>query len=153
MLAEIGELELGEACRCCGNEDLASVAGRGDACGSMDVVADVALVRQQRRARVQPGSHLNRARSERSRHRLGCDYGTGGCREREEEGVALRVDLDAALGSACLADRPAMLGQSFGVGIGSELVEQPRRALDVGEEERDRAGREIRAHSGMIVRC
>ena len=39
-----------------------------------------------------------------------------------------------------------MLGQRFGVGVGAELVEQPRRALDVGEEERDRAGREVGAH-------
>ena len=45
-----------------------------------------------------------------------------------------------------------MLGERLGVGVRAELVEQPRRALDVGEEERDRAGREIRAHSGMMVR-
>ena len=61
VLAEVGERELGEARRCCGNEHLAAVAGGGDARGSMDVVADVALVREQRRARVQPGSHADRA--------------------------------------------------------------------------------------------
>ena len=61
-------------------------------------------------------------------------------REGEEEGVALRVDLDAAVASARLADDAAVLGERLRVGLGAELVQQPRRALDVGEEEGDGAG-------------
>ena len=152
MLAEIDELELGEACSCCGNEDLASVAGRRDARGAMDVVADVALLGEQRRPGVEPGTHADRARGKRLRHGRGGREGARRRREREEERVALRIDLDSAAGHARLAYRPAVLGQSVGVGICAELMEQLRRPLHVGEEEGDRAGREIRAHSGMMVR-
>ena len=36
-----------------------------------------------------------------------------------------------------------MGGQGIGIGIGAEGVKQPGRALDVGEQEGDRAGREV----------
>ena len=72
----------------------------------------------------------------------------GRCREGEEEGVALRVDLDPALGGTRLADDTPMLGQRLRVGLGAELVQQLRRPLDVGEEEGDGAGRKLRPHRG-----
>ena len=68
-------------------------------------------------------------------------------REGEEEGVALRVDLDAALGGAGLPDHAPVLGERLRVPLGAELVQQPRRALDVGEEEGDGAGREVVSHA------
>ena len=68
-------------------------------------------------------------------------------REGEEEGVALRIDLDAALGGACLTDHSAVLGERLCVALGAELVQQPRRALDVREEEGDGAGREVVSHA------
>jgi hypothetical protein len=43
-----------------------------------------------------------------------------------------------------------MLGQQIGVAV-TELVQQPRRALDVGEEKGDSAGRKI-AHGPMMKR-
>jgi glucokinase len=48
----------------------------------------------------------------------------------------LRVHLDAVVRSEGLAQLVAMLGQGGGVGV-AELVQQPRRSLDVGEEEGD----------------
>ena len=68
-------------------------------------------------------------------------------REREEEGVTLRIDLDPALPGAGLADDAAVLGERIGVGLGAELVQELRRALDVGEEEGNGAGREVVAHA------
>ena len=152
VLAEIGQLELEQAGRGRRDEHLSTVAGSGDAGGTMDVVADVALFCQQRGARVQPRANPDRTGRERLRHRLGGRDGAGSRREDEEKCVALRVHFDAALLSTGLPDRPAMLRQGLGVCVRAELVEQLRRSLDVGEEERDRAGREIRAHSGMMLR-
>ena len=50
--------------------------------------------------------------------------------EREEEGVSLRVDLAAAASVQLLAQDPAMLAVHVAVAV-SELLEQPRRALNV----------------------
>ena len=47
-----------------------------------------------------------------------------------------------------VAQHAAVLGQHVGVAI-AELLEQLRRALDVGEEERDGAGREV-AHGSIV---
>ena len=67
--------------------------------------------------------------------------------EREEEGVSLRVDLDAALGRARLAHDPPVLGERLRVGLCAELAQELRRSLDVGEEEGDGAGREVVSHA------
>ena len=71
-------------------------------------------------------------------------------RKGEEEGVALRIDLDPAVAAARLADQAPVLGERLRVRIGAELVEQPRRALNVGEEEGDGARRKSRSHAGII---
>src|SRR6476469_1500110 len=70
--------------------------------------------------------------------------GVPGAGESDEEGVALGVDLNAAVAGERLAQEAPVLGQCIRVGV-AELVQQLRRALDVGEEEGDSAGRE-RAH-------
>ena len=62
-------------------------------------------------------------------------------RKSEEEGVALSVDLDAVVAGAGLADQAPVLSESFGVPLRSQFVQELRRALDVGEEEGDGAGR------------
>jgi hypothetical protein len=66
----------------------------------------------------------------------------GGLPEGNEESIPLRVDLDPAVAEERISQRPAMLGQHLCIRV-AELVEQPRRALDVGEEEGDRPGREL----------
>jgi hypothetical protein len=68
--------------------------------------------------------------------------GLGGTGERDEEGIALRVDLDAAVWCDSRAESAPMAGQGGGVPL-AELVQQPRRAFDVRKEECDRAGGEL----------
>src|SRR5690606_35880640 len=61
--------------------------------------------------------------------------------EGDEEPVAGRVHLGAAVGGQRLADDPVVRREGVGVG-GPEPLEQLRRALDVAEEEGDGAGGE-----------
>ena len=70
----------------------------------------------------------------------------GGRGEGEEERVALGVDLDAAVAANASRSTRRCSASACVVGLGAELVQQPRRALDVGEEEGDRAGGEVVTH-------
>ena len=78
---------------------------------------------------------------------LGLDRRVGrvlGAREREEERVALRVDLGAAASLHGAAHDPPVVVHDLRVVV-AELLQQPRRALDVAEEEGDRSAGK-RAH-------
>ena len=59
-------------------------------------------------------------------------------RKRVEERVALGVDLGPTLVAEALAEQLPVVADDFAVGV-AELLEQPGRALDVGEEKRDGA--------------
>jgi hypothetical protein len=63
-------------------------------------------------------------------------------RSREDDGerVALRVHLDAAVTRPDIAEQSMVLTQQVGVAI-AELAQEQGRTLDIGEQERDRAGR------------
>src|SRR5439155_6873750 len=65
--------------------------------------------------------------------------GRGG--ERVEEGVALVIDLVAAVATERLADDLAVHRQRVTVPVLSEVVEETRRSHDVGEDKRHGAGR------------
>ena len=65
--------------------------------------------------------------------------------ERVEERVALRVELAPATRAERLAHDPAVVGERLRVPV-AEPLEQPRRPLDVGEDEGDGAAVE-RAHA------
>ena len=117
----------------------------------MDVLADVTLPRQKRLAGVQPHSDpdqtrlepdIRRGRSGDRRPRIG---------ERVEERITLRVHLDTALGGEDLAKHSPMLCQRLRVRLRPELVQQPRRPLDVREQEGDGRAREPAAHARMIA--
>ena len=84
-----------------------------------------------------------------SASRIACAAATAlpGGREREEEGISLGVHLDAVLGGASLADDAAVLGKCVCVRLCSEFVQEPRRSLNVREEEGDGAGRKIGSHA------
>ena len=129
-------------------DDLAAVCKRGDACSAVDVDPDVSLGRHGRRARVEAHANPERAEVERrlSVDRCGRRARCGG--KGDEEGVALRVDLDPAVRGERGAESAPVLRQRLGVRLGPERVQQPRRALDVREEEGDRAARELGAHRG-----
>jgi pimeloyl-ACP methyl ester carboxylesterase/DNA-binding CsgD family transcriptional regulator len=59
----------------------------------------------------------------------------------------LCVDLDATFHRTDLTDDPPLLGESLSVRLRAELVQEHRRTFDIGEEEGDRAGREMVAHA------
>jgi hypothetical protein len=63
--------------------------------------------------------------------------------EDDEDGVALGPELQTARGLEGLAQQAAVLTEDVCVGI-SKLLEQPRRPLDVCEEEADGAPRQLR---------
>jgi hypothetical protein len=67
--------------------------------------------------------------------------------ERNEERVSLRVHLDSAVPRDGVANEAPMLRERFRVSVGTELVEELRRALDVREQERDRPGRKLGSHA------
>jgi hypothetical protein len=50
------------------------------------------------------------------------------------------------VGGEGLAQDPPVLGERFGITLRAELVQEPRRALDVREEEGDGSGGEIASH-------
>jgi hypothetical protein len=62
----------------------------------------------------------------------------------------LRVDLDPAVPRECISQDPAVLSQRICVPFGAELMKQLRRALDIGEEERDCARGEVASHAAMM---
>ena len=117
------------------------MTGGRDPRGEVDVVPHIAFVGDERRAHVHADAQLNRAFCERFGDRLRrCDGSR--CRgEGEEECVSLRVDLDAARRGARQADRLTVLGECLRIGLRAELVQKPRRAFDVGEQQRYRPGR------------
>jgi hypothetical protein len=63
-------------------------------------------------------------------------------RERDEERVALGIDLMAAVGGEGLAQDPLMLRENIAVPR-PERLEERGRPLDVGEEKGDRPTREL----------
>src|SRR5262245_21019805 len=69
--------------------------------------------------------------------------GVSRAREREEEGVALGVDLHATPSGEALAHQSAMVGQDLAVAV-TEHLQQRGRALDVAEDERDGSTRQSR---------
>ena len=151
VLAEVGELAVDEHGGRTGEEHLTAVAGGGDARAEWtssptypsSVSSGVPVCKPMRtwigppRA---PRSSLPRPRARPAR------------RKGEEERVSLRVHLHSAVAAQASRITPPVLGKRLGVRLGAELVQQLRRALDVGEEERDGAGRQIHAHfSGMMI--
>ena len=152
VLTEVTELVVDKALGRGGDEHLSAVAGGGDTGGAVDVVADVALVGQKRRSRVQADPYLHRTGGERLRRAGMRRTARRGGREREEEGVALGVDLDAALADAGITNHPTVLGKRHGVSLRPERVQELRRALDVGEEEGDSAAGKLRPHAEMMCR-
>ena len=139
VLAEVGQIAVNERPRCCGQHYLSAVARGSDASGPVQLAAGIAFARQPQLAGVQPHPHLYRARRERllalicggqRLPRIGKDV---------EKRVPLRVDLHAAMRGERDAQNTAVLRERPHVGFFAELVDQPRRALDVSEEQCDGA--------------
>jgi hypothetical protein len=118
----------------------------------MDVRANVPLVGQEWRSGVEPDANAHGTRAETVDDRPRRLSRARRSREREEEGIALRVDLDAAVLVTGSAHDLTMLGECDGIPVRSELVHELGRALDVGEEESDGARRELNAHRRIMSR-
>jgi hypothetical protein len=116
----------------------------------MDVDPHVTLLREQRLTGVEAYADSDRSLAQ-DALRVTCGpEGVSRPRERNEEGVPLRVDLDAAVLREHLAQQTPVLGQLLRIGV-AEFAQQSRRALDVREEERDSTARKL-AHGLMMPR-
>ncbi len=125
------------------HEHLPSVATGRDPGGTVHVLADVPLVGEQRRARVQADPHPDRPAVQRRDPRCGGRERSRRGREREEERVSLSVHLDAVLGRERLTESQPVLGEGLGIELGAELVQEPRRPFDIGEDEGHRPRRTL----------
>ena len=137
----------GHVSRCARDDDLLAVCRRTDASGDDDVHPDIPLRAELRLARVDAdaqavrllvGPVLDRKRAldlGRRRNRV------AGPREREEHAVAGPVDLGAVVVGRGLAHELPH-ASARGREPLAEQVQQPRRSLDVGEQERHRPRRQ-----------
>jgi hypothetical protein len=152
MLAEVAEMSVGaeEVARRPRENDLAAVCRCGDARGAVHVEADVALLSDERLTRVNPDANANGAVAQAVTDLVGSGNGVRGSRERCEERVTLRVHLDSRMPAKSAANNVAVGGEKVRVRV-AVLLEQLRRARDVGEEERDGAAREILSHAELIM--
>jgi hypothetical protein len=82
-------------------------------------------------------------RRERGLRRCSGRDGCGHAAEDGEEGVALAVDLDPAGGRERVLEQSVVRRQDVAVAVAAERLQQARRALDVGEQEGDGAGRQL----------
>jgi hypothetical protein len=64
----------------------------------------------------------------------------------------LRVDLDAVVGGEGFPQQPAVLGERLRIHLRADLVQELRRALEVGEYEGDSAGWKLPRHDLMMTR-
>jgi hypothetical protein len=119
-----------------------------DASGSMNVEADVTFLRHDRLACVKPHAHPDRSLGQRLLPGSSRGQRIAGAGEGDEERVALRVDLDPAVPAERIPEDTPVIGKCLGISV-AELVQQPGRALDVGEKEGDRPAGQL-PHARMI---
>ena len=121
------------------HQHLPAVPHRRDPRRPMHIDPDVAAVGHQRLTRVHAHPHPDGAvQSLLTLRRSGKRIRRP--RKRDEERIPLRVHLDAAMPRERASQHPPMLRQRIRVCV-AQLVQQPRRALDVREQERDRPTR------------
>src|SRR5688500_13907717 len=117
----------------------------------MDGEADVPVLAERRLARMDPhanaddGSLRPLLARERLLTRDGALDGRAGAAEDREERVALPVDLHASGVVEGLPQKLVVDREDVAVAVAPEVLQELCRALDVGEQKRDRAGRK-RAH-------
>jgi hypothetical protein len=112
------------------------VAGAGESRAAVDVDPHVPLLVDHRLTRMQAHAYTDRSAAERILRSLRARDSIRGARESDEEGVALRVHLDAAATCKRLAEHAPVLGQHVRVPV-PEFVQEPRGPFDVGEEKGD----------------
>ncbi len=131
-----------------GEQDLAAMAHRADARRTVHAEAHVPLSGRTRLTRVQPhpDTDIDAIRPgvacERALRLGRAGDGVACPPEREEERVTLRVDLSPAVRLEALP-QDALVIREDDVVLLAELLEEPRRPFDVGEEKRDGPGRQF----------
>ena len=146
VLAKITDIGLDQvACRP-REQHLPAVSGRRDARAQMHVGTDVTLRRDVGSAGMNAHPHPKPAGSKLFLPGLGCRDRRWCSLEGNEEGVALRVDLDPAVRGKSFPQNAPMLGERLRVRFRAEVVQQLRRPLDIGEEEGDRSLRQVAQH-------
>jgi hypothetical protein len=129
-------------------QNLAAVACGADAGGTHDVHPEVALLAHDRLSRMQthPYLHLRSVRPcVRRELALGghrSPHGVFRAWEREEERIALCIDLLAARSMQLLAEDAPVIAVNLLVAV-AQLLEEPSRALDVREVQGDGAAGEL----------
>jgi hypothetical protein len=131
VLTEVAELlPLDERGRCSRDQHLPPMARRREPRGAVNIRSDIALLRQQRRAGVEAHPYRQRDLLLRLTRRSEC---TGGGREGDEKRISLRINLNAALPLERLPQDSPMFGQPRCVLRLPDLVQEPRRTLNVRE--------------------
>jgi hypothetical protein len=74
--------------------------------------------------------------------RDGRGHGVSRTLEDDEERVTLCSDFEAARVLEDAAQQPVVVIQNLGIPV-AEVLQEPRRALDVGEQECDGSGRQV----------
>ncbi|HEY3071771.1 MAG TPA: hypothetical protein VGJ46_03060 [Candidatus Limnocylindrales bacterium] len=140
VLAKIPDLGANEIPGRLREKDLTGLRRGADAGGQVDVQAYVALVGRFRLASVNPDAHTYRSFASTRHDFERCRNGVRGLPEDGKGAVSFSIDSDSTVGGRDRPDRSSMAGEQLPI-IRSQLPEQSRRARDVGEQERERAGR------------
>ena len=130
-------------------QHLAAVADGCDARAPVHVDPDVSLLGYTRLAGVEPHPDANRPIGQAALGVHGRGSRVRRPRERHEERITLGVDLDTVVVGTSRADDPALIVECVAVPV-AELVQQPRRPLDVREEKGHHSTRELAWHATII---
>jgi hypothetical protein len=152
VIPEVANSDGDEITRRTGEEHLTAVAGCGDSGSAMDVRACIPQLSELRLPRVQAYPNPNRCLPQRSLRVSRRGDRIGRARERNEERIALRVDLHPTVPRPDRAQLTVVLSEKVGVLSIADFLQEPCRSLDVRKEERDGAGREIRSHARSLAR-
>lgn len=148
----LGDMTLHESRRRLRQDDLVAMAGRGDPRRPVHVQPDVVVASEGPLAGVDADPDLDRRargpfvslerflHGDRRLHRLRSRL------EDREEGIAFGLDRDAAVHVDGGAEDAVVVLQHLPPFIGGQVLDEARRSLDVGQEERDRSGGERRCH-------
>ena len=148
----------GEVARGLRDDDLAPVSGRAHSGGHVHVDADVPLIHQPGLARVDCDRHpdLRRLRPllgvERPLQVGRCHHGITSTLEDQKHAVPCPIDLTAPALGGRGPDELADPGVDVRIAL-AEGVQEPRRALDVGEQQGHGSGREASAHGAGVRRA
>ena len=110
MRAQVPEFEIDERARRGADQDLPAMASGGDARGTMDVQADIPLIRRLRLAGMKTHPDAERPIIERILRFAGGGQRLPRRGEGNEESVSFRIDLNPLVTGENLAQHPPMIG-------------------------------------------